>query len=242
VSANAQRALIWWGLVFMAIFGLAWRFLLHMLPPPGPTWPAARVAQWYVLHGTEIKLGATIASWTSAFMVPLTIPVAVQMSRHEKGVPIWSILAVSGGVMMSVFLALPPVFWGVAAFTPTRAPEITNTFHELGLLTLVTTDQYYIFLWVAVAVICLIPNTVVHTPFPRWFGYFTIWNALMLEAGGIAFNVRTGPFAWNGLLVFWVPLSLFVMWLIVLSVLIFKAINKQEHLLEESSSLVGVAS
>jgi len=100
--------------------------------------------------------------------------------------------------------------------------------HELGLLTLTTTDQYYIFSWVAVAVISLRPNTVVHSPFPRWFGYFTIWIALMFEAGAIAFNTRTGPFAWNGLLVFWTPLSLFGLWIIVIAVLLFKAIAKQQ--------------
>jgi hypothetical protein len=237
MSARAQRILIWWGLIFMAIYGLAWRFLLHMMPPPSPTWSADRIAAWYIAHGTEIKWGSTIAGWTSAFMVPWAVVVAVQMSRHEKGKPIWSILAFAGGVMMSIFLTLPPVLWGVAAFTPTRAPEITATIHELGLLTLVTTDQYYIFLWFAVAVICLIPNTVVHSPFPRWFGYFTIWNALMLEVGAIAFNTRTGPFAWNGLLVFWIALSVYAVWIVVLSVLMFKAIANQESETEAKSPI-----
>jgi hypothetical protein len=122
------------------------------------------------------------------------------------------------------------LFWGVAAFTPTRAPEITATVHELALLTLVTTDQYYIFLWVAITVVCLIPNNVVHTPFPRWFGYFTAWVAIMFEAGAIAFVTRTGPFAWDGLLVFWSPLSLFGLWIIVAAVLLFKALNGQASL------------
>ncbi len=47
---------------------------------------------------------------------------------------------------MSIPLVLPPIYWGVAAFTPTRAPEITAIMHELAMLTFVTTDQYYIFM------------------------------------------------------------------------------------------------
>jgi len=78
-----------------------------------------------------------------------------------------------------------------------------------------------------VVVICLTPNTVVHSPFPRWFGYFTAWTALMFEAGAIAFLVRSGPFAWNGLLVFWSPLLLFSAWIAVAATLLNKAINKQ---------------
>jgi hypothetical protein len=227
MSIRGQRVLVWWGLIFTAIYGVVLRFLLHMLPPPSATWSATQVAAFYTEHATEIRWGATIAGWTSAFMVPLAIVIAVQLSRHESGKPVWSIAAFAGGITMSIPLVLPPIFWGVAAFTPTRAPEITATMHELALLTLVTTDQYYIFLWVPVAVLALVPNTVVNSPFPRWFGYLTIWIALMFEAGAIAFNTRTGPFAWNGLLVFWSPLSLFGLWILVMSVLLFKALNAQ---------------
>jgi hypothetical protein len=53
----------------------------------------------------------------------------------------------------------------MAAFTPTR-PEITATVHELGVISLVTTDQYVMFLFVSVAVICLLPNDVVNSPVP----------------------------------------------------------------------------
>jgi hypothetical protein len=227
MSERGQKILVWWAVIFTAIYGVALRFLLHMMPPPSATWSPERVAQFYVEHGAEIKVGATIASWTSAFMLPLAIVIAIQMSRHEKGTPVWSISAGASGAMMSIFLVLPPLFWGVAAFTPTRAPEITTTMHELALLTLVTTDQFYIFMWVGVVVICLTPDRVIHSPFPRWFGYFTAWTALMFEVGAVAFLTRTGPFAWNGLLVFWSPLTLFGAWIAVTAVLLLKAINKQ---------------
>jgi hypothetical protein len=226
-SLRSQKFLIWWTIIFTAIYGLALRFLLHMLPPPTAKWSSAQIAQFYAEHSTEIKWGATIASWTSAFLVPLAIVVGIQLYRHERGRPVWSIVAVANGVIMSLFLVLPPLFWGVAAFTPNRPAEVTAIMHELGTLTLTTTDQYYIFMWVAVVVICLLPNRVVHSPFPRWYGYFTAWTALMFEAGAIAFLTRGGPFAWNGLLVFWSPLLLFGVWIGVTSTLLLKSLNKQ---------------
>jgi hypothetical protein len=70
-------------------------------------------------------------------------------------------------------------------------------------------------------------RAVVHSPFPRWFGYFTAWTALMFEAGAIAFLTRTGPFAWNGLLVFWSPVLLFGAWMVVMIVLLFRALARQ---------------
>lgn len=226
-SLRSQKVLVWWTVVFAIIYGLALRFLLHMLPPPTAKWSADQIAQFYVEHSSEIKIGATISSWTGAFFVPIAIVVAIQMYRQENGKPVWSIAACTMGTLMSIFLVLPPLFWGVAAFTPDRAAEVTAIMHELGTLTLVTTDQYFIFMWVAIVVVCLVPNTVVHSPFPRWYGYFTAWTALMFEAGAIAFLTRSGLFAWNGLLVFWSPLTLFGAWIAVTATLLNKSINKQ---------------
>lgn len=129
---------------------------------------------------------------------------------------------------MSIFLVLPPLFWGTAAFTVRKDPEITQLMHQLGMLTLTTTDQYYVFMWVAIALFCFLPKTVTHSPFPRWFGYLTAWIAFMFEAGAIAFMAHSGPFAWNGLLVYWSPLTLFGIWLAVMSYLLLHNINLQE--------------
>jgi hypothetical protein len=229
MSLGSQRALVWWAIAFTVIYGLALGLLLHMIPPPSAKLSAPEIAHWYAARHDSIRIGAVIAGWTGAFLVPLFVVIAVQMARLEDRSKVWTITAICGGAMMSIFLVLPPLFWGVAAFTPTRAPEVTALMHELAMLTLVTTDQYYIFVWVAVAVIALRATTVRHSPFPRWYGYFTLWTALMFEAGAIAFLARTGPFAWNGLLVFWSPLSLFGAWIIVTCYLLLKAIRLQRE-------------
>jgi hypothetical protein len=66
------------------------------------------------------------------------------------------------------------------------------------------------------------------SPFPRWIGYFTIWGALMFELGAIAFLPKTGPFAWNGLFVFWFPFCIFGTWISVLAWSLLRAIKRQE--------------
>jgi hypothetical protein len=92
-----------------------------------------------------------------------------------------------------------------------------------------TTDQFYIFMWVAVTVIALRPATqlVKNNPFPRWWGYLSLWITIMFEAGAVAFVPRSGPFAWNGLLVFWSPLILFSVWITIQSWLVFRALRGQ---------------
>jgi hypothetical protein len=227
ISERSQRFLLWWGIVFAMVYGFAIVFLLDMVPPPDATLSEEEIGQFYSSNHDSIRLGAVIAGWTSAYMVPIFAVITIQMLRVEKGRPIWSILTAMGGAMMSIFLVLPPLFWGVAAYTQDRSPDVTALMHELGVLTLTTTDQYYIFAWIGIVVVCFIPTTVKHSPFSRRYGYFTAWTAFMFEAGAIAFIPRTGPFAWDGLLVFWSPLSLFSVWIAVTCFLIFKSIRAQ---------------
>jgi hypothetical protein len=120
------------------------------VPTKNPAWSAEQVADWYLLNQGKIKWGAVIGGWAGAFMMPILAVVAYQMARVEGGWKIWSVLSLVSGALMSLFLMLPPMFWGVAAYTaPRKDPEVTTLMHELATLTLTTTDQYYIFLWVA---------------------------------------------------------------------------------------------
>jgi hypothetical protein len=228
MTARAQRIMIWWSLSFMAIFGLSYYFLIGMWPLPPATWTPEEIAAFYTENSFKIRLGAIILSWTSAFAVPIYVVIAVQMARLEKGVPIWSILQLVGGSMMTIFLVLPPIFWGVAAYNPGRDPQVTAGIHEIANLILVTTDQYFIFQMVALAWVSLTQKVDAHSPFPRWIGYFTIWGALMFELGAIAFLPKTGPFAWNGLFVFWFPITIFGTWISVIAWSLLKAIKRQE--------------
>ena len=158
MSERKQQILLGWALVFLTIYGLALLLLFRMMPPPSATWTAQRIAKFYTQHSTPTRVGAVVASWTSGFEVPLVVVLGIQLARHEDGKPVWAIASVCAGIVSSLFLVLPPIFWGVAAFTPQRAPEITAAMHELGVLTLMTTTQYFIFMFVAVIVICLTPK------------------------------------------------------------------------------------
>jgi hypothetical protein len=229
-SERSQRAILWWGIGLAVVFTLALIFLLQQVPTKNPSWSAEQVAAWYAENQGKITWGAVICGWTGAFMMPILAVLAVQMARVEGGWKVWSVLSLVSGALMSLFLALPPLFWGVAAYTaPRKDPEVTALMHELGTLTLTTTDQYYIFMWVGVTVIALRPATqlVKNNPFPRWWGYLSLWITIMFEAGAVAFVPRSGPFAWNGLLVFWSPLTLFGVWISIQSWLVFRSLRAQ---------------
>jgi hypothetical protein len=200
-----------------------------MLPPPSAGLSIAEVARIYAEKNFQIKLGSTICSWSSAFMMPLWIVVALQIRRQEPGRPIWTCMAMFAGCVNTVVLALPPVAFGVAAFDPTRSAEITAAFHQFGVYTFVSTDQWYMFSWLAVTVICLRPQLAPHSPFPRWFGYFSAFVFVCTFPGGLVFLFQDGPLSWNGLFIFWIPAVEFIIWELIMSALLLRAIGQQRR-------------
>jgi hypothetical protein len=51
--------------------------------------------------------------------------------------------------------------------------------------------------------------------FPRWFGYFQFCAAIGFAPTGFVLFTQEGPFAWNGLISFWVALTFAFAWLVV---------------------------
>lgn len=230
MSERGQRILVWWGLIMMFIYGFTLWLGFDMVGPPSPKLTPEQVAAFYQTDNFAKRIAAMITSWTSAFAVAIQIVASIQVARYEKGTPVWGIASLSGGILMSIFLVLPPLFWGVAAYSPDRDPQATTLMHELGMLTLTTTDQFYIFNMVAIVIVSL--RTEVHdalSPFPRWFGWFTLWAAVAFEVGAFAFLPKSGPFSWNGIVVFWMPFCVYGAWITVLCMQLLKALRNQEN-------------
>ena len=228
MTERAQVIMIWWGLIMMFIYGFTLWLGFDMVPPPTPKLGAEEVAAFYANDNLSKRMAAMICSWTSAFMVPIYTVASIQIARFEDNLQAWSKLCLISGGMMALFLMLPPLFWGVAAYSPDRPAEITKLMHELGMMTLVTTDQVYIFAMVAIGYVSLSRRE--HdtlSAFPRWLGYFTLFAAVAFEVGALAFIPKSGPFSWNGVMVFWMPFWVFGLWVTVFSFFMLKAIKRQ---------------
>jgi len=231
-SEKSQRILIWWALISATVMGPAYYFLVGFLPPPSATLNAAEVALLYSTDNMELRIGVVIMLITAGFQLPWTIVVSVQMARLERGVPVWSIMQCLAGALGVTLFVAPPLLWGVAAYTVDRAPEITLLMHELAFLVLTTPVSFFLLQAVPIAVVVLSQKDVQHSAFPRWIGYFSGWMALIAECGVLAMLFRTGPFSWNGLFVFWLPLGVFGIYFTVISLYMLKALKLQEQAAE----------
>jgi hypothetical protein len=61
--------------------------------------------------------------------------------------------------------------------------------------------------------------------FPRWYGYFSIWYAILGVPGICVYFFNDGPLAWHGIFAFWIPLFAYCIWQIVTSYVLIKAVD-----------------
>jgi len=233
MNTRNQQILLWGSLVLLAIYVFAWAFLIGTLPIPPANATTAEIAAFFTEHKERIKWGGVVTSWCAGYGIPFSFVLGMQMARVERGVPFWSILQMMAGTLQAMFMILPMIFWATASYTPERAPDVTAVLHQLSCLMMITTDQVYIFQFIPFAILCLMRKTEGYTAFPRWLGFFTIWCMVSFQCGTIAFVPKTGPFAWNGLFTFWIPYSVWGLWLIIVCPRLFRSIRMQRIAPEE---------
>lgn len=229
-SIRAQRFMIWLTIVLGVIFAVAYMALIRFFPPPPANLPADEVVSLYTAHNIRLRVGVVLALIAGGFLAPLTVVISVQLARLEKGVPVWAILQALTGVVGTAFIWLPVMAWGTAAFTPERAPELTQLMHEFGWLLFITPLSLFPMQLLGIIVVAFSKDEDDSvSAFPRWLGYLTAWQLVQSFGGPIAVLFKTGIFSWSGLLPFWLPFSLFFAWMIAICWTLLRALRCQQR-------------
>ena len=234
MNIGTQKILLWLGLGMAAIYGFTYVFLLDFLPPPSPTLGHEEVIALYSHSNVKFRFGVVLMIFVGAFYLPISVTVAVQMARLEKGLPLWAILQALASTIGAWIFAFPAVLWGVAAFTVSRAPEVTVALHELAWLSFVTPSSVFTLQLIPIGVVSLVASDdIADSAFPRWFGWFTIWACVLAVVPTFAQMFTTGPLAWNGLFSFYLAVIIYAVWLALLGWLLLRALSRQRRSVSE---------
>ena len=210
-------------MVFCTVLGVV--ILAPMLPPFGQASASAEtIAAFYTEANLQKKIGLCIMMFGTPFIIPLFALVGEIMKRRMV-MPVLGSVQFAAGLFGILFTFMMTVCWGTAAFRPERSPEITQALHDLGWLFAT---------WVASATllqlgcICaaVFRDKSTNPIFPKWFGYFNMWM-LVLGAPACVINIfHTGPFAYDGLLGFWVPYAGLFAWFVAMMLAVAGAVKR----------------
>lgn len=224
-EAKLVRLCAWSGLLFMALFAVGWGILGRNIPPYGADMPAEELASIYRDHASTLRIGFALGAFACTFLATWAVGLFRIMLRIERGGQLLSYMQLIGGVLTAMVPMFACIIWLTAAFRPEQDPAIIRLLFDLGWLTIDIGFGVTLLQYVALGVVALRDNR--DKPiFPKWLAWLGIWIALEFFVELIMPYFRSGPFSWNGLFAYWIPFFAPFVWIIVISVFMFKAANR----------------
>jgi hypothetical protein len=119
------------------------------------------------------------------------------------------------------------MLFATTAFRPDRPPEMTQLLNDMSWIVLVMPwppfmAQNFSF---SFAILC---DKRERPLFPRYVAYVNIWAPIVFTPALALPFFKTGPLAWNGIFVIWIPAFVFVAQFIVNTTALLKAIQDEE--------------
>ncbi|MCG7581347.1 hypothetical protein [Mycolicibacterium sp. OfavD-34-C] len=227
--------ILFWTLPAVALIWISAFFLFPgFLHPMSPTMSAEEVAGFYRDEAARIRYSMILFNWFGVGLVPVVVLLALQVRRMAHRTPIlsYSLIACAGGPPALFLIA--NMFWLLGAFRPDRAPELTMLFNDLAWITFSVMVSYLIAqcLLLALAIYWDRNDTPVFRP---WVAHFNVAAAVALMPAAFTALALDGPFAWDGLLSFWLKNIAIATWIIVMGVVLGQTIMRQRRSAEQVS-------
>jgi hypothetical protein len=226
-KGKLDQLICWWSIpIFYQIFGLIFCYLTQIMRPPipGPSLTRDGMIAFTLGNATHMKVGTVLLAIFLGFASMGTGAVVVQMKRMS-GSPVLAYAYLACGAVAALpgcyFCAL---LFSVAAFRPDRDPQIIALLYDAGFVGFIGCLGCFVTQYLVFAAAIFLDKRGI---FPKWLGYMTIWNLVTELVAAPVWIFRRGPYAWNGLLSFYLGVVIFVVWLACLIVSLRKAIGSQ---------------
>lgn len=229
MNGTTQRLCAWCGVLCSLLWLAGFWPIAHYFVPHSPLWTPDEVATFFRTDTVRIRIGLIIFALGSVLYLPWTAAIATQMKRIEgEHSPLtWTQFGL-GSIFVWVFF-LPVMIWFCCAFRPEEtSPELLQRMNDMAWLTFLNPVWIVFFQGIAIGIVILQDKRSLPI-FPRWFGFFNIWAMIIFLPGELIPLFKSGPFAWNGLFAWWIPLPVFVSWMISMTYFLLEAIKRQER-------------
>ena len=232
VDPLLMRLCIYSGLLLVAMTVVGFGWCMHYVPPPKAAWTPEELLAFVRQHQTSILIGGALCTFFWSFWVTWAAPLILYIRRMERAplLTYASLANVGGGAAVITTIA---VSWTVMAF---RAEDalIVQAFNDLGFfLFLYTWPPFAI--WMFIIAVAILRDVNPEPTFPRWVAYYNLWCGLLMAPASLMGLFKTGPFAYDGLLAFWLVAIDFFLWMVVMSLVTLPVIARDEQRMQAAT-------
>jgi hypothetical protein len=205
----------WCGLFYVIVLFVGWWAVAGFFPLHSPSAGAAEIAAIFRDNRTGITAGMVIIMWSAAIYLPFAATLADAVAEVEgRNGPLsrMVLLAGYGNAMLTFY---PPLWWIANTFrADIRTDEMIYMFNDVAWLQFIGGLSLVMPAYGAVALLAFTDKSA-NPVFPRWLGFVSILTSILILPDQLLFFFKSGPFAWNGLFGFWVPVAVFSIWILV---------------------------
>ena len=213
---RGERTIYWTWVPLVAILIAAFVLFPGFTAPVSPRASAVEVAAFYRQDLSRIRYSMILFNWFGVALIPLVLLIAERMRNMAHRTPVlrYCVIGVAGGAPI-VFLT-STVFWLVAAFRPERSPDLTLLTNDLAWITFTCAVPFLValFLFLALAVFW---DEQPRPVFSKSVAWCNVAAAIAVAPAAFAGLYKSGPFAWDGVVSFWMKNAAFLVWIIVMA-------------------------
>ena len=204
---------LWCAPIFSVLIAIGWLGFAHFWMPAAADLGAEATKTFYTVTFRDgMILGNSILIVGCAFLVVASIQYGLMLAEIEGARPLWSITTAVCGVLIALIVFMNGGFWIGAAYRQEAGADVVVALNDTAWFGFLLGWVFLSLQMVAMAVVALgdeSPQPMI----PHWLSKASIVGAILLAcAGGPAF-AKSGPFAYHGLLAFYMPMAIWGVWL-----------------------------
>lgn len=216
----------WWTLVvFYNLYGLLFFVVTRTQPPPKPSLDPSEVVQWFADRRHGLIYGYAIVFIVGGATAIMNSTLAYSMRRMSVSrafaysyLVIYALATLPGMLLMGIVGT-------VGAMRPDRDPALMSWLYDFAFLSFEGTMGVFLIGSLVWMVAVLLDQNGV---FPKWFGYLNLCNALTEVVVAPAWIFKSGPFAWDGTIAWWINMGVFVTYTAVFLTLLRRLILRED--------------
>lgn len=219
------------GPIFLAAFIICWGVLGYNIPPIPADFSAEQMAAHFNINKNEVRAGMALAMVFGCLYLPWTLSITKVMHwiNPQENNDMLATLQMWGGGLTVVPLVTSSVFWLTGSYRPEALTDATlQMLYDQGWLLI---DMFYFITTIPMVAIGVagLTDRRAQPLFPRWACWYSIWAGLSFLFELLMPFFKTGLFARQGWLNFWVEFLVWFAYILVITYYVWKAIPRLEQ-------------